>query len=217
MTWRLADGAVGGALCCRYDSSVVMRMGDRRVEWLVSDQPQPVVGVAGLTLAGLLAVIGSLLRRRAERFEGTVLSVFVSDAGTVVSVLALTVALVSAGLALGVEGVGRPLWLLIAVMAVTVAAALLVWRWREFAPHVERYRRLTPTGVPERQIVSTTWETGIVVAGGAALLTYLGTADHQFGHPLHWILAVVGLMLGYALGIGATTPRFRLQSPTRKP
>jgi len=192
-------------------------MGDRRVEWLVSDQPRPVVGVAGLTLAGLLAVIGSLLRRRAERFEGMVLSVFLSDAGTVLSVLALTVALVSAGLALRVEGVGRPVWLLIAVMAVTVAAALLVWRWRgEFASHAERYRRLTPTGVPERRIVSTTWEIGIVVAGGAALLTYLGTSDHQFGHPLHWILAVVGLLLGYALGIGATTPRFRLQSPTRK-
>jgi hypothetical protein len=187
------------------------------VEWLVTDRPQPVVGVAGLTLAGLLAVVGLLLRRRGERVGGTILSVFLTDAGTVLGVLALTVGLVSAALALGVEGVGRPLWLVIAVMAVTFAVALLTWRWRgEFASHAGRQRRLTPTGVPERRIVSTTWEIGIVVAGGAALLTYLGTSDHQFGHPLHWILAVVGLLLGYALGIGATTPRFRLQSPIRK-
>lgn len=187
------------------------------MEWLVSEQPQQVVGVGGLTLAGLLAVGALLLRRRAERFEGTVVSVFLGDAGTVLGVLAITASLVSAALALGVEGVGRPLWLVITVIGVAVAAALLVRRWRgEFASQARRYRRATPTGAPERRIVSTTWEIGIVVAGGAALLTYLGTADHQFGHPLHWILAVVGLLLGYALGIGAMTPRFRLQSPTRK-
>ena len=84
----------------------------------MNDQTQPVVGVAGLTLAGLLAVVGLLLRHRAERFEGTE--------------------------------------------------------------------------------------------------SYPGTADHRFGHPLHWILVVVRLLLGHALGIGATTPRFRLQSPIRK-
>jgi len=187
------------------------------VEWLVGDQAQPVLGVAGLTLAGLLALGALLLRRRADGFEGSVLSVFLSDAGTVLGVLAVTLALVSSALALGIEGVGRPLWLVIALVGLAVAVALLVWRWRgEFATQARRYRRVTPTGVPERRIVSTAWEIGIVVAGGTALLSYLGTADHRFGHPLHWILAVVGLLLGYALGIGASTPRFRLQSPTRK-
>lgn len=187
------------------------------MEWLVRDQAQPVLGVAGLTLAGLLGVGALLLRHRADRFEGLVLTVFLSDAGTVLGVLAITLSLVSAALALGIEGIGRPLWLLIAIMALAISVGLLGWRWRgEFATQARRYRGVTPTGVPERRVVSTTWEIGIVVAGGTALLTYLGTADHRFGHPLHWILAVAGMLLGYALGICATTPRFRLQSPTHK-
>lgn len=187
------------------------------MEWLVSDQPQPVLGVAGLTVAGALAVGGLLLRRRADRFEGSVLSVFLSDAGTVLAVLAVTFALVSGALALGIEGIGSPLWLLIAAVGLAVCLALLVWRWLgEIAPQAGRYRRATPTGVPERRIVSSSWEIAIAVAAGAGLLTYLATADHRFGHPLHWILAVLGLLLGYAVGIGASTPRFRLQSPTRK-
>lgn len=187
------------------------------MEWLVGDQAQPILGVAGLTLAGALAAAALLLRRRAHRFEGSVVSIFLSDAGSVLSVLAVTVSLVSVALALGVEGIGRPLWLIIALVGLVISAALLVWRWRgEFASQARRHRPVTPTGVPERRIVSTAWEVAIVVAGGAGLLTYLGTADHRFGHPLHWILAVVGLLLGYAIGIGAATPRFRLQPPATK-
>ncbi|MDQ2941448.1 MAG: hypothetical protein M3R05_04575 [Chloroflexota bacterium] len=187
------------------------------MEWLVGDRAQPVLGVAGLTLAGLLGVGAVVLRRRADRFQGSVLSVFLSDAGTVLAVLAVTVGLVSAALAAGVEGVGRPLWLVIAVTGSAVAGGLLIWRWRgEVATQARRHRPVTPTGAPERRIVSSAWEIAIVSAGLAGLLTYIGTADHRFGHPLHWILAVVGLLLGYALGIGAVTPRFRLESPTRK-
>ena len=129
----------------------------------------------------------------------------------------MTVAAVSAALAFGVEGVGRPLWLVVALVGVAFAGGLLAWRWRaEMATLANRYRPVTPTGAPERRIVSTAWEIGIMAAGGAGLLTYLGTADHRFGHPLHWVLAVVGVLLGYALGIGAVTPRVRLQSPNRK-
>lgn len=187
------------------------------MEWLIRDQAQTVLGVAGLTVAGLLAAGALLLRGRAHRCEGSVISIFLNDAGSIFGVLAVTVSLVSAALALGVEGVGRPLWLVVAGVGLVVSAAPLVWRWRgEFATQARRYRQVTPTGVPERRIVSTTWEVAIVVAAGAGLLTYLGTADHRFGHPVHWILVVVGLLLGYAIGIGATTPRFRLQSPARK-
>ncbi len=187
------------------------------MDWLLADGAQPVPGMAGATAAGLLAVGASVLRRRADRFDNSVLSVFLSDAGTMLSSLAVTVAVVSAALAFGVEGVGRPLWLIVALACVAIAGGLLVWRWRaELASQANRYRPATPTGAPERRIISTAWEIGIVSAGGAGLLTYLGTADHRFGHPLHWILAVLGVLLGYALGIGAVTPRFRLQSPTRK-
>ncbi len=188
------------------------------MDWLLADGAQPILGVAGATAAGLLAVGAFVLRRRADRSDNSVLAVFLSDAGTVLGALALTVAVVSAALALGVEGVGRPLWLVLTGVGSAIAGGLLVWRWRgELATQANRYRSVTPTGAPARRIVSTAWEIAIVAAGGAGLLTYLGTADHRFGHPLHWILAVVGALLGYALGIGAVTPRFRLQSPSRKP
>ena len=187
------------------------------MDWLLADGAQPVLGAAAATAAGLLAVGAFALRRRADRFDNSVLSVFLSDAGTVLGALAVTLAVVSAALAFGVEGVGTPLWLVVTVVGAAIAGGLLVWRWRaELASQANRYRPVTPTGAPERRIVSTAWEIGIVAAGGAGLLTYMGTADHRFGHPLHWILAVVGVLLGYALGIGAVTPRFRLQSPTRK-
>lgn len=187
------------------------------MEWLLADGARPVLGVAGATVAALLALGAVALRRRADRFDNSVLSVFLGDAGTVLRSLAVAVAVVSAALALGVEGVGRLLWLLVAFGGAAIAIGLLVWRWREeLATQANRYRPVTPTGGPERRIVSTAWEIGIMAAGGAGLLTYLGTADHRFGHPLHWVLAVVGVLLGYALGIGAVTPRFRLRSPTRK-
>lgn len=187
------------------------------MEWMFADGAQPVLGVAGATLAGLLGVGALVLRRRADRFEGTVVAVFLGDAAIVLGSLAATVGVVSAGLALGVEGVGRPLWLLVALIGAGVAGSLLVWRWRgELRRQASAYRRVTPTGAPERRIVSTAWEIGIVGAGAIGLLTYIGTADHRFGHPLHWVLAAVGILLGYAIGIGAVTPRVRLQAPSHR-
>ena len=64
-----------------------------------------------------------------------------------------------------------------------------------------------------RGVASTAAEIGIIAGGGTGLLTYLATADHGFGHPPHWTLALIGVLLGYAVGIAAVTPRFRFQSP----
>ena len=186
--------------------------------WLLADGAQPVLGVAGLTVAALCGVLAAVSRQRAARIEGSVVSVFFSDSGMVLTVLAVAAALVSAAIMLGFEGLGRPLWLLIVIAAVALAAALLVRKWRaEIAADSRRFRRVTPTGTAERQIVSTAWERGVVAAGVAGLLTYIVTADHGFGHPPHWILAGLGILVGYALAVAATTPQFRLAAPqTRK-
>lgn len=187
------------------------------MEWLFTEGPQPVVGAAGATAAGAAMVAAMVLRHRAAANSGTVAAVFVADAGSVFRVVAIALAVVSAGVAFGLEGLGSPLWFALALVGAGVALGLLGWRWRvALAAHGAWRRRITPTGSPERRVTSTAWEIGIVAGGGIGLLTYLGTADHAFGHPPHWTLALIGVLLGYAVGIAAVTPRFRFQPPAPK-
>ena len=184
------------------------------MEWLFTDGPQPVVGAAGATLAGASMVVALVLRQRSTAHSGTLAAVFVADASSVLRVVAIALAVLSASVAFGADGLGSPLWLTLAVLGAAVAMGLLAWRWRAaMAAHGGWRRRITPTGSPERGVASTAWEIGIVAGGGTGLLTYLATADHGFGHPPHWTLALIGVLLGYAVGIAAVTPRFRFQSP----
>ena len=46
------------------------------MDWFLADGAQPVLGMAGATAVGLLAVGTLVLRRRADRFDNSVLSVF---------------------------------------------------------------------------------------------------------------------------------------------
>lgn len=173
--------------------------------------------VAGVGLGGLAVGAAVLARRRAARREGTIAAVFWRDAATALIVVGATAAIVALALVGGVEGLGDSLWVLVTAIGGVALAAVLAWNWtRRVQPVVQLARPLVPTGAPERTIVSSAWEIGIGVAAVVGLLFYLGTADHAFGHPIHWVLAIVGGLLGYALGIGAATPRFRLESPTRR-
>jgi hypothetical protein len=137
-----------------------------------------------------------------------------ADASSVLRVLGVIFAVQSIATPFGAEGLARPLWLLLAVIGATLALGLLGWRWRSLSvDRAGRPRRLTATGIPERIIASTAWEFGIFAGGVLGLLTYLATVDHPFGHPPHWTLAALGMLLGYAVGIAWGTPRFRFQSP----
>jgi hypothetical protein len=141
--------------------------------------------------------------------------VFWRDVATIGLTLAGAVAAPSLAAIVPIEGLGQPLWIVVAVTAVVVTAALLVLRWRgQELGEAARRRPVTPTGAPLRRLTSTGWEIGILGAGGTALVTYLVTAGHAFGHPIHWLIAGLGLFIGYAFGIGAVTPRFRLEKPT---
>jgi hypothetical protein len=187
------------------------------VEWLLTDGPKPVLGAAGATLAGASMVAAMTLRHRAIEHSGTVAAVFVADASSVMRVVAIALAVLSASVAFGVEGLGMPLWLVLATIGGAVALGLLAWRWRAaVAAHDGWRRRITPMASPERRVASTAWEIGVIAGGGTGLLTYLATADHVFGHPPHWTLALIGVLLGYAIGIAAVTPRFRFQSAAPK-
>ena len=181
------------------------------------DAARGYAGLAGLVLAALLVAGVAIVRRRAKRREGSIVAVFWRDTGTILLVFAGTAGLVSAALVLSVEGLGSPVWLLITGIGLLLITAILAWKWnREVGGLARSDRPLTPTGAPERRVVSSAWETGAVVAGVGGLLFYIATADHAFGHPVHWVLAVLGGLWGYAFGIGIATPRFRLGPPTPK-
>lgn len=184
------------------------------MDWLLTDHPTLAWPVAGLAVAGLLVLAGVAARRRARSADGTVAAVFWGDAGTMATVLAGVVALPAAAGLVPVEGIGEPLWIVAGVAAVAAAFVLLAFRWRSQGLGALARRRVTPTAAPERRLVSTGWEIGMAVGGVAGLMTYVISAGHAFGHPIHWVIAVLGLLIGYALGIGVATPRFTLERPT---
>lgn len=187
------------------------------MDWLFAEPAPPAWPIAGLGVA-LLAVIGGRVARwRAARLKGTVLEIFWHDAATIAITLAGVTGVASFAAIVPVEGLGQPIWIVVGAVAVIAAVALLVSRWRtQELGMASRRPPLTPTAAPERRLISTSWEFGMVIAGVAGLGTYVVTADHAFGHPIHWLLAVFGLFVGYALGIGSATPRFRLEAPSRR-
>lgn len=177
--------------------------------------PAPVIwAIAALTVSGLLLAVAWTARRRAAQLEGTVLEVFFRDVATITRTLSGVVAVPSLAAIAGIERIGQPLWIVISFATVLATAALLLIRWRrqELGPALRR-RPVNPTGAPQRRLISTSWEIGVVGAGLAGLATYLITAGHGFGHPIHWVIAALGLFIGYAFGIGVATPRFTLEKP----
>lgn len=187
------------------------------MDWLFAE-PAPIASpIAGLTVIVLVAAASISARRRAGQLAGTVQEVFWRDVATIGLTLAGVVAVPSLAALVPVEGVGQPLWIVLAVISAIVVGVLLVVRWRSQELGSPGSRRpITPTGAPKRQLVSTGWEIGTVGGGIAGLGTYLITEGHLFGHPIHWVIAVLGILVGYAVGIGAVTPRFRLQAPTTR-
>jgi hypothetical protein len=184
------------------------------MEWLFADPPPIGWPIGGLAASGLMLAAAWTARRRAVRFAGTVLEVFWRDVATIGLTLAGVLAVPSLAAIVPVEGLGQPFWILVTAGSVAGMVALLLVRWRsQELGAAARRRSVTPTAAPQRRLISTGWEIGMVVAGVAGLVSYVLTADHVFGHPIHWLLAGLGLAVGYAFGIGAVTPRFTLEKP----
>ncbi|MBI2778110.1 MAG: hypothetical protein HYX57_12745 [Chloroflexi bacterium] len=178
-------------------------------------EPAPVAWpIAGFTAAALVLVGALTARRRAAGLHGTVLEVFWADGASIGMTLAGVLTGASVAAIVAVEGIGQPVWILVGLVAVIAAGGLLLARWRsQELGAAARRRSVTPTAAPERRLVSTSWEFGMLGAGIGGFGTYLLTAGHAFGHPIHWLVTALGLAIGYAFGIGAVTPRFRLEAP----
>lgn len=187
------------------------------MEWLLVDQPPIAWSIVGLTVSGMALVAGLAARGQATRREGSILEMFWRDVATIELVLAGVGAAPSLAGMVPIEGFGRPIWVVVAAAAVLVTAAQLVVRWRsQELGRVARQRRVTPTGAPSRRLISTSWEVGVMGAGLTGLAMYIVSADHGFGHPIHWLIAALGLLIGHAIGIGAVTPRVAFEKPTAR-
>lgn len=64
-------------------------------------------------------------------------------------------------------------------------------------------------------MVSTTWEVALLGAAAEGLLVYMATVSHGWGHPIHWLVAALGALIGYAVGLVAATPRYTMRRDSK--
>lgn len=178
---------------------------------LLADQPQPILeGIALLAVCAAL-ILASVARTRSLRSADRVAQVFwrdVSQAGYIWAGAATTL-LVSA--LLEIEGVRTPIWLVAALIVGMVCIVIVRLRWRRQGLVSERRQADDPSRPDRPRLVSTTWEVGILGAGAGGLLVYMVSASHSWGHPVHWLVAGLGVVVGYAVGLIIATPRYTLK------
>lgn len=166
-------------------------------------------GLLAIAAVGYGAWSRAALRRSPRR--GPAFDVFRRDiAGALIAWSAAQLVIV-AGWIVRVEGLRMPIW---SYAGVVMGIAILAIAWR-------RERQQWPTHAKAegddpladgrvQRGRSQTWEVAAPVAGGMGLLSYLVTADHAYGHPIHWLTAGLAMLGGYALGLAIWTPRFGL-------
>lgn len=191
--------------------------------YLFEDLPEPsfidpVIVAAGL--AALVATAIGLWRRRSVRrrpARGPAYQVFREDVATALLFWGVAELAFTAGWLLRIEGLRMPIWSYLGA-GVGVAIGFLVWRrerrsWPALAK-TDGVEQLADGSI--QRGVSQTWEMGILLAGGAGLGSYLAAAGHGYGHPIHWVITGLMLLGGFALGVTAWTPRFKLTTVRAK-
>lgn len=181
------------------------------MEALLADQAEPILEWIALLGLGIAIMLSSVARSRSQRPGNRVSQVFwrdLSQAGF--SWAAGTFALLVASL-VGIVGLRSPIWLLLAIIAGMVSLALVRLRLRRLGPVPEPSLADDPSRPDRPRLVSTTWEVGILGAGAGGLLVYLASLSHGWGHPIHWLVAGLGALFGYAAGLIAGTPRYALK------
>lgn len=174
---------------------------------LFADEPLLVLEAIGLVAVGMGLILASAARTRSQREGGGVAEVFLRDVSQAGYVWAGATAVVLAGALGDVEGLRVPIWLLLAVA--TGLACLLIARVRWLRTALGSGRLLIEDANRHRpRLESTSWEIGLLGAGAGGLLAYGGSVAHAWGHPVHWLVGLVGLAMGYAVGVVLVTPRF---------
>lgn len=180
------------------------------MEALFAERALAILEGIALLGVGVAIILSSAARSGSQRPRSRMAQVFwrdVSQAGFIwaTGTLALLV-----GSIVGIDGMRAPIWLLLAIIVGTVSLALVLLRWRRLRP-AQRSPADDPSPPDQSRVVSTTWEVGVLGSGAGALLVYMASLSHSWGHPIHWLVAGLGALFGYAVGLIAGTPRYTLK------
>ena len=187
--------------------------------YLVDDSAEmafldPAVVAGGLVAVAALGYgLWSRVKLRRHPRRGPGYDVFRRDVASALAVWGAAEILIIAAWFARIEGLRMPIW---SYVGLVVGLAILAFAWRrEHGPWPTRAKAEEDDVLPDGTVprgLSETWEMGAVAGGILALASYLVTVDHPYGHPIHWATTALSFVVGYALGLAAWTPRFKLSA-----
>ena len=178
---------------------------------LLADEPLPLLEGIGLVAVSVGLILASFTRIQARRPGSRVAQLFWRDLSQAGYVWAGATIVVLAGGLAEVEGLRVPIWLLLTILAGLACLAIARMRWARHAAAAAR-RPVDDSNRPERpRLVSTSWEVALLGGGIGGLLVYGAAVSHAWGHPIHWVIAGVGVAVGYAIGLIVATPRYTVR------
>ena len=177
----------------------------------LADEPLPMLEAVGLVAANVGIILASFTRIRARRSMSRVAQLFWNDLSQAGYVWAgAMIALLVGGLG-EVKGLRTPIWLLLAILAGLTCLPIARLRWARHAAAAAR-RPVDDSSRPERpRLISTSWEVALLGGGVGGLLAYGAAVSHAWGHPIPWLIAGVGVAVGYAIGLIVATPRYSVR------
>jgi lipid-A-disaccharide synthase-like uncharacterized protein len=178
---------------------------------LLSDQPLLILEGIALAAAGIGLLLASVARDRSRQPGSRVAHIFWRDVSQAGFIWSGATIVILAGALLQVEGLRMPIWIFLAIVVGVVCLAVARIRWVRQGMASEHKRMDDPSRPDRPRLVATTWEFGILGAGVGGLLVYAVSASHVWGHPIHWLVAGVGVGIGYAVGLIVATPRYTLK------
>lgn len=178
---------------------------------LLADQQVPILeGISLLAVCAAL-ILASVARTRSGPPGNRVAQIFWRDVAQAGYIWAGAVAVLLVSALLEIEGVRSPIWLVLALIVGAFCIVIVRLRWRRQGLASERMHADDPSRPDRPRLVSTTWEVAILGAGAGGLLVYMVSVSHSWGHPLHWLVAGLGVAVGYAIGLVVATPRYTLK------
>ena len=182
---------------------------------LLADEPLPIL--EGIALIGLSfgLILASVARIRSQRPGSRVAQVFWRDVSQAGYIWAAAAIVVLVGALAEIEGLRTPIWLLLAVLVGLACLLLARFRWLRYAAGTGRLPQDDPSRSERPRLVSTSWEVAFLGGGVGGLLVYGATVSHAWGHPIHWLVAGIGVAIGYAVGLVVSTPRYSVGRGSR--
>lgn len=181
------------------------------MEAFLTDGPRLILDGIALLGVGIAIMLASVARSHSQRPGNRVAQVFWRDVSQAGFIWAAGTFAFMLGAVTGIDGLEIPIWLLLANTVGIVGLVLVRLRWRRLNLASDRRQVEDPSRPDRPRLSSTTWEVGVLGAGAGGLIVYMASLSHSWGHPIHWLVAALGALLGYSVGLVAGTPRFTLK------